>query len=371
MKPFCFSVLIGCLLLVAGQPMAQNPRNVVFYDLTSTDCGHCSCLDSMMRLFILPAYPQTIPIALHSPINSAFMNYQGNELYGYFNAYFAPAGNIDGLGTYLTWHVVSDSLSSRYEKSPEALVSIQVVSKSWNPTSREVTLSAIMTNLGQEIEGVFRCQIFVTESNLKAMHRVESGCATPDDPGGLPFRHEYINEDVVRKVEFIRDTSQANPHWGNDLISPDWPSGEAVTKTWTIGIDTGWIPSNCYVNLVVYKDNQDSLYKSLHLQGLRESVTGGVGIKPVEYEVVRDDISLIYPNPASRWVNIHLSIANAGICKLDIYDIQGRQVEELMHQDLPAGLYNFELNAAELPAGSYLCRLTTATGEVIKKLVIR
>jgi len=329
-------------------------------------------MDSIVRVTILPTFPLTIPIAIHSPfMGSFFKDFPGQAIFFNFDSHIAPAGFIDGDGTEYTWHEVTDAVTNRYVASPEAPVTVAVQAKQWNPATREVTLTVALENTGGRMDGQFRGQLFVTENNLKHIHRIETGCATPDDPSGLPFRNDYSNEHVVRKVEFIRDTSSANPHWGDDLTGPTWPAGETITKTWTIGIDTGWIESNCFLNLVVYKDNEDSLFKSEHLQGISESVTGGVGVNQNEIEEVHEGITLIYPNPASEWVNIHLATAGKGICDLDILDVNGRVVENLLHQSLPAGQFNFEFNASFLPAGIYLCRLKTAGGEYVERIVVK
>lgn len=359
-------IVLSCIWVTA-----QNPRNVVLYDLTSTDCGHCSCMDSLIRETILMAYPRTIPIALHSPyMASHFKDYQGNGLFYTFNSTLAPAGYLDGLGEELTWHQTFDSVASRYTSSPEAPVSLAVTAKIWDPVSRNVAITMNMTNIGSELSGNFRCQVFVTENNLKATHRVENGCATPDDTTGLPFRSEYFNDHVVRKVEFIPDTSVQNPVWGDSLIAPSWPAGGMVTKTWTVSIDTGWVEANCFLNIVIYKDNQDSLYKSEHLQAISESVTGAIGIDQPPTGIPQNGITLIYPNPGKDWVNIHFSVAEGGNCSFEIFDLYGRLVETVMYKSLAKGIYHVEYQVSTLPAGIYLWFFRSPQAESTGKLVI-
>ena len=347
----------------------QNPRNVVLYDLTSTDCGHCSCMDSIIRIQILPDHPRTIPLALHSPLNSSFGHFHGNALFFMFHAGFAPSGFIDGLGYAMTWEVTPDSIDSRYAASPEAPVLVTVNTKTWDPGSRTVTLSTTMTNLGPDLPGNYRYQVFVTEDNIKGMHRTQEGCSTPDDPGGLPFRHNYFNDHVVRTVVFIPSKASASA-WGDSVIGPVWPSGFPVTKTVSVQIDTAWVEANCYMNLVVYHD-ADSLYKSAVQQAISECVVGGIGVGEIPGGKPFNGITLIYPNPASGRVNIHLEVATAGIWTLTLIDMQGRVVETLADQWLEEWIYNIETLVTQLPAGTYLCECRYPGGESVARLVVQ
>lgn len=303
-------LLFVCAMITVTALQAQNLRNVVLYDLTSTLCGPCTCMDSIIKVSILPGYPRTIPICVHSPLpfGSYFNNYRGKEIYVTFRSQFNPSGFIDGSGIGYEWTKTEQAIDERYTYNNETPVGIEIMNKIWEPASREIQLSVDITNDGESLSGNFRCQIFVTENNLMQDHRTAAGCSTPNDSSGLPFKTDYINEHVIRAVEFIPDSTTADPHWGEDLITSFWPSGETISRNWTLGIDTGWIESNCFINLVVYKDNEDSLYKSEHLQGLSQSVTGGVGIDQPPPDPSEAGIRLIYPNPATGRVRVHLAV---------------------------------------------------------------
>jgi hypothetical protein len=45
--------------------------------------------------------------------------------------------------------------------------------------------------------------------------------------------------------------------------------------------------------------------------------------------------------------------------KLEVYDIEGRLVSELVNNDLAAGRHQVEFSGAALPSGMYLYHLTT------------
>jgi len=217
-------------------------------------------------------------------------------------------------------------------------------------------------NIGAELPGSYWYNIFVTESNIIEMHRIEYGCATPDDPGGQPIRHQYLNDHVTRKVEFYEH--------GDSLIGPSWPSGEEIVKNLTIHIDTGWVPENCHLNLVVYH-HADSLYKCAVQQAYCQSVTGAVGVDPFPATATTTEILSIYPNPATNLAFIHFSIGTSSHCTLEIFTLSGQLVATPVNLSLNPGLYNTELIANELPAGVYLAKLHAGKKVTVKQFVVQ
>ncbi|MBL7138797.1 MAG: Omp28-related outer membrane protein [Bacteroidales bacterium] len=346
-----------CLLFSAASMPAQNPRNVLIYNLTSTDCGPCSCMDSIFHHALLPLYPNTVIVALHG-IGSGFNQYQGDSARNYFRAMYEPSGFIDGLGRDCPYLKITDSTGMRYANSPEAPVQIAIDSKSWNEQTRQVDLSVTFTNLGAELPGAYWFNVIVTEDHIKHVHRTMIGCSTPDVPN-LPFRNEYFNDWVTRKMVFWSQ--------GDSLIGPSWPGQQAVTRSCSFSLDTAWIPKNCYVVVNVY-NKADSLYKSPIQQVIRQSVTGGVGIpeeKPVEDGIIR-----IFPNPASDLINVHFSLASERFCSLSIYDMTGKEIENILQGNVSPGLYNIEINTQGFPGGTYLVVLSTTEGKSWEKIVI-
>ncbi len=353
------------MLALSGSVLAQNPRNVVLYNLTSTGCGPCSCMDSIIRHDVVPNNPRTVVIALHSPIAigmSHFWNYQGNQVYYQFKSMFEPDGFIDGLGYDVLYTQVASAVQQRYIDSPEAPVEILISSKTWNPVTRNVQMTVKIKNISADLPGSYWYNIFVTENNLVAAHRIEYGCATPDDPGGQPIRNNYINDHVIRKLEFFET--------GDSLMGPDWPSGVEVTKDLTIHIDSGWVPENCHLNLLVYH-HTDSLYKSAIQQAVSQSVTGAVGVEPFPVAATVTEILNIFPNPAKSLAFIHFSIGTASHCTLEIFTLTGQLVATPVNLPLTPGLYNAELIANELPSGIYLAILYAGKEFSVKKFIVQ
>ncbi|MEI6172109.1 MAG: Omp28-related outer membrane protein [Bacteroidota bacterium] len=356
MKRIILPLLI--LVVMGNFLVAQNPRNVLIYNLTSTGCGPCSCMDSILGRIVLPAYPQTIVVALHG-MGSHFANYQGDSVYMYFDALYDPSGFIDGLGYDVPHVSIKDSVASRYTHNPEAPVKIQILTKSWNPVTRKVDFTLNMTNLGNELPGSYRLNVIVTENNIKFTHRVAEGCARADDPSGQPIRHEYFNSWVTRSLVYYT--------FGDSLIGPSWPAQQTLTRACSFPIDTAWVPQNCNFVVVVYK-NADSLYKARVQQAIQQSVTNGIGIG--EVKPVEDGPMTIHPNPCKGPANIHFSVGAEGSCRLDVFDLQGRMVENLLQGRMNPGFYNVETDTRNYPAGVYILVLNAQSGLVRTRFVV-
>ncbi|MEI6433472.1 MAG: T9SS type A sorting domain-containing protein [Bacteroidota bacterium] len=90
-----------------------------------------------------------------------------------------------------------------------------------------------------------------------------------------------------------------------------------------------------------------------------------------EKKIYDDGIKLVYPNPTTDWVNIHLAVSRSGNCTLRIIDNTGKTIDTLLDQWIESGAYNFEYNTRDLPAGNYFLFLKSPSGESIKGIVVR
>jgi hypothetical protein len=71
-------------------------------------------------------------------------------------------------------------------------------------------------------------------------------------------------------------------------------------------------------------------------------------------------LSQNYPNPFNAQTTIAYSLPTADHVALDVYDIMGRKVVNLLDGEQEAGEHNIVWNASELPSGIYFARLETS-----------
>jgi hypothetical protein len=59
-----------------------------------------------------------------------------------------------------------------------------------------------------------------------------------------------------------------------------------------------------------------------------------------------------------------------GFVTLKVYDILGREIATLVNEEKPAGEYEVEFNAANLPSGIYFYQLNAGSYSETKKMVL-
>ncbi|NWG28709.1 MAG: T9SS type A sorting domain-containing protein [Ignavibacteriaceae bacterium] len=93
-------------------------------------------------------------------------------------------------------------------------------------------------------------------------------------------------------------------------------------------------------------------------------------VNPNSNELIEYSLSQNYPNPFNPTTTIDYSIKLAGDVTLKVYDILGTEVASLVNEVKEPGNYSVEFNAANLPSGIYVYRLTTGNFVDTKKLIL-
>ncbi len=84
----------------------------------------------------------------------------------------------------------------------------------------------------------------------------------------------------------------------------------------------------------------------------------------------RFQLSQNYPNPFNPSTRIEYDIPRGGAVSLKIYNILGQEVATLVNSTLVAGHYSVQFNASHLSSGMYLYRLQSASGIMVKKMLL-
>jgi len=77
-----------------------------------------------------------------------------------------------------------------------------------------------------------------------------------------------------------------------------------------------------------------------------------------------------YPNPFNPSTTINYEIPTSGIVSLKVYDVLGKEIATLVNEEKPAGIYEVNFNAVNLPAGVYFYRLQTGDFVQTKKMIL-
>ena len=77
-----------------------------------------------------------------------------------------------------------------------------------------------------------------------------------------------------------------------------------------------------------------------------------------------------YPNPFNPSTKISYSIKEEGLVTLKVYDILGKVVATLVNENKPAGNFEAEFNASQLPSGMYIYKIQSGKFSDVKKMLL-
>lgn len=95
------------------------------------------------------------------------------------------------------------------------------------------------------------------------------------------------------------------------------------------------------------------------------------GVRPVTGNLpLESGLGQNYPNPFNPGTRIPYSVGRREFVNMTIYDVLGREVTTLVHEQQSAGRYEVTFNAGSLAAGVYFCRLTVGGRVETRRLVL-
>lgn len=77
-----------------------------------------------------------------------------------------------------------------------------------------------------------------------------------------------------------------------------------------------------------------------------------------------------HPNPFNPTTSIEFALRSAGDVKLNVFDMNGRLVKDVVNNHLDAGYHTVEIDATDLAAGIYIYRLTTGDFTSTRKMIL-
>ncbi|MEO8209329.1 MAG: S8 family serine peptidase [bacterium] len=81
-------------------------------------------------------------------------------------------------------------------------------------------------------------------------------------------------------------------------------------------------------------------------------------------------LSQNYPNPFNPTTNIKFGLTNAGFTSLKIYDALGREISNLVSENLQAGVYEVNWNASSFTSGVYFYKLESEGFSETKRMML-
>ena len=162
-------------------------------------------------------------------------------------------------------------------------------------------------------------------------------------------------------------------------------SSSLVNSTLTITIPNIYLPLNNKLSFIVNKGQllsniivQDESNNVIQFQqanwGVNSKILYLMTYPNLGQKHLSDDNVKIkcnnYPNPFKENTNITFTLNKNSYVKLDIFDIVGNNIENLLNNNLSKGDYQIKFNARNLKSGIYFYKLSVDNEKIVKKMII-
>ncbi|KXK41093.1 MAG: Cytochrome c554 [Chlorobi bacterium OLB5] len=356
-----FTILFVLALVISVTKLNAEPRRMVLEFCTGTWCGWCPCGHQAAEQ-ILTQYPNTIVIAYHGASSDPWQNFQGNEIRTLLGFLAYPTGVFDRTNhpgnngapyPYVTYTMWNTYAQNRYNAAPNSNINVLVTATNYNTGTRQYT--ATINAIAQTtLNAQYKICYVLTEDNVVYPQNFYASCGTAG------YHNDYVHKDIARIVPAPT---------GENLNTGVWNQNQTITKNVAITVDAAWVPENCRLNIIVYKDSSELFHGAVE-QGTKQAVTGMVGIINNNEIPAVYSLSQNYPNPFNPVTNIQFSIPKAGFVSLKIYNSRGQLVETYTEGYMSAGTYNADFDGTKLASGVYFYTLTAGDFRETKKMVL-
>ncbi len=193
---------------------------------------------------------------------------------------------------------------------------------------------------------------------------------TTNSGNDLPF---YIAVDNASGNLYVTGSSQGTGT-GYDYLTISY--NNAGTLNWEKR-ENGSASSNDYASGIAVQDS-DRIYVtgSANFSGtgiafytLRYSKISAInpvsGIIPSSFQLRQN-----YPNPFNPSTSIRFDIPNSSSVRVSVYDVMGREIENLVNEQLKAGEYMVKWDAARFASGIYFYSIAADGYQTTKKMIL-
>jgi hypothetical protein len=188
--------------------------------------------------------------------------------------------------------------------------------------------------------------------------------------GDLYYARPFVeNKSKTTTIKNAKINILCNDPWVNSVTGanlPDIPPNTTVgSSTWsTIHYNDSLFPEYFNLNFEIMSDGW-----TYWIDSTKVIVTG---VEEVPEHPIVFKLEQNYPNPFNPTTCIQYSIASRQFVELKIFNVLGQEIETLINAEKPAGNYQVEFNAANLPSGVYFYRIKAGSfNQVMKMLLIK
>jgi len=382
------------VISIALNAYAQAPKKVLFEEINGAWCGRVPFGDWIIHNYIVPNYPDVIPVFIHDSDTQNGGRYDlmasavGDSIIDAFYVgvpYPSPKGIIDrmkfsdqtnvvterdGFSTYNTTGVWKNKVITQLAVSSPVAVGITVT---YNSITRIVN-ATVTTDFVAIISGDMRINLWIVEDSVVGSGYGYDQHTYDYNNSESPFYHVgvegtnadsipgYVHRHVLRGA--------ASPAWGTAGVIPSSVSnGQNFSTDYTYTIPSAWDENQ--ITLVAFVSYYDvSINNRSVLNAEKISLLSTTGINDHGNNLI-SIIPFTYPNPSRGLTSIEFSSANSSPVNIDIYNLLGENVLAVQKGVFSSGKNTVTFDAGKLESGVYLISVKTEAGANVNKLIIR
>lgn len=230
-------------------------------------------------------------------------------------------------------------------------------------------------------DGVFRFRLLserLTEGCVAALTSVDPLLGETEDYviGDLQLSVELLGFDVVADGDAVLLTWSTASETHNDHFIIERRTAQAWQR---ISENIAGAGNSATQRNYRYRDSHvdaGTLYEYRLLSVDVNGVAEVVGTRQISYTTMSPAaiteffLYSNYPNPFNPATTIAFDVAEAGRARLEVFDVTGRAVAVLTDGYRAVGHHSVSFDAASLPSGVYLYRLTTNSYSSMKKMIL-
>jgi hypothetical protein len=176
--------------------------------------------------------------------------------------------------------------------------------------------------------------------------------------------------DYLHLIYLLDRDGGRNFTWEEGAITQNEMVYHRVSKQQLIEImyeQAEWVP-----NYPMHKDSTQFYEDPAEWEwnGLQDEIISveerpDLGLLPGEMQLEQN-----YPNPFNPTTQVAFSLDRAGLVKLAVYDVLGRQVAVLLQRQMERGRHQVHFDASQLPSGMYFARLSSGSASNSIKMIL-
>ena len=174
--------------------------------------------------------------------------------------------------------------------------------------------------------------------------------------------HEFQNPPEESRWVYCRVATRDEGIIGNRLLGWSYP-GDVSSEDSTTATDD---PQRAWFQIDPGRYDSVRDYETARDDSVRNYFP--VSVRQNDRNLPERVMVANHPNPFNNSTAIDYSVEEKGKVSLSLYDTNGRMVKKLVDGRKTAGNYSVELNAGDLPAGTYVMRLRTKGRTQVSKM---